>query len=286
MFCRLFGYSKQAYYKAQCATEYRRAGYAQAKQAVLTVRRQLPRTGTRKLKFILNSQGVTIGRDTLFDLLRADGLLIVKRKKYTVTTNSRHWMRKYPNLAKSLNVHRPEQMWVADITYLDTLEGTMYLHLITDAYSKKVMGYQLCNNMEAASTLKALKMAIRNRKYPKSELIHHSDRGLQYCSRVYTEHLKNHGVGVSMTENSDPYENAIAERINGMLKEEFGLGDRLDSMKQAQQLADQSVEAYNELRPHLSCHYLTPIQMHNQQEIRMRTWKKKGLKTQRPLLLS
>ncbi len=219
-----------------------------------------------------------MGRDRLFDLLREEGLLIMKRKKYSVTTNSKHWMRKYPDLRKELEVNRPEQLWVADITYLDTLESNCYLHLITDAYSKKVMGHELCGNLEAVSTLKALKMAIRNRKYPQSELMHHSDRGLQYCSKLYTDHLRNNQITISMTENGDPYENAIAERMNGILKDEFGLGERIDDLKQAKHLTHQSIKAYNEMRPHLSCNYLTPEQMHQQQKTTMRTWKKKPSK--------
>jgi len=286
MFCRLFGYSKQAYYRSQHAREKRSVERTQMKQRVLHIRRQLPRLGTRKLKFILDRQQVDIGRDRLFDLLREEGLLIIKRKKYTVTTDSKHWMRKYPDLRRELDVNRPEQLWVADITYLDTLENNCYLHLITDAYSKKVMGYELCDNMEAASTLKALKMALRNRKYPQSELMHHSDRGLQYCSKLYTDYLNKNRIIISMTENGDPYENAIAERMNGILKDEFGLGERMEDIQQAQRLTQQSIDAYNQLRPHLSCHYLTPEQMHNQQKIRMRTWKKKAAKPDRALLLS
>ncbi len=234
----------------------------------------------------MNQSGTLVGRDRLFDLLCKEGLLIRKRKKYTVTTNSKHWMLKYPDLRKELEIHRPEQLWVADITYLDTIETNSYLHLITDAYSKKVMGYELCDNMEVASTLKALKMAIARRKYPKAELMHHSDRGLQYCSILYTEHLKKNRITISMTENGDPYENAVAERINGILKDEFGLGERMDDMEQARKQARQSIGAYNTLRPHLSCQLLTPEQMHQQQEIKMKTWKKKSPKTHRSLVIS
>jgi transposase InsO family protein len=286
MFCQLFGYSKQAYYKNLTASRDRRDENLRIKQAVLEIRGQLPRLGTRKLKFILDRSDKVIGRDRLFDLLGEEGLLISKRRKYTITTNSKHWMRKYPDLRKELNVHRPEQLWVADITYLDILDTNGYLHLITDAYSKKVMGYQLCENMEAISTLKALKMALGRRQYPKAELMHHSDRGLQYCSKLYTEHLKNSGITISMTENGDPYENAVAERINGILKDEFGLGERMDDMHQANRLARQSIGAYNSLRPHLSCRFLTPEQMHNQQKIKMKTWKKKAPKTDQSLVLS
>jgi len=164
MFCQLFGYSKQADYKTLNTTNSRTDENLRIKQGVLEVRAQMARLGTRKLKFIMNQKGTIIGRDRLFNLLRKEGLLIKKRKKHTVTTNSKHWMFKYPDLRKELEVYRPEQLWVADITYLDTIETNSYLHLITDAYSKKVISYQLCDNMEASSTLKALKMAIVYRK--------------------------------------------------------------------------------------------------------------------------
>ena len=279
MFCSLFGYTKQAYYKCSTGSRYRMIKEQQAKEAVLQIRRQMPRIGTRKLYFMLKGQFKTdqikVGRDKLFALLGDQGLLIVKRKKYTVTTNSRHWMHKYPNLIKNITVHRPEQLWVADITYLETQESNSYLHLITDAYSKQVMGYELCNDMEASSTLKALKMAISNRQYPSEPLIHHSDRGLQYCSKLYVNHLRKNNIQISMTENGDPYENAIAERINGILKDEFGLGEKLNDLADALHQTRQSIQTYNQVRPHLSCHYLTPIQMHQQKTIIIKRWKKK-----------
>jgi transposase InsO family protein len=167
----LFGYSKQAYYKAQTQHYSVTDKQQQTKALVLGLRRQMPRLGTRKLHYLLKNE-LDIGRDKLFDLLRVEGLLVGKRRRYTVTTNSKHWMRKYPNLIKGLELIRPEQVWVADITYIDTNEdGHGYLHLITDGYSKQIMGYELCNNMEAASTLKALQMAIANRKYNDQTLI-------------------------------------------------------------------------------------------------------------------
>lgn len=279
MFCSLFGYTKQAYYKCSTASHQRFIHERQARDAVLLIRRQMPRIGTRKLHFMLKEPFQTarlkIGRDKLFTLLRREGLLVVKRKKYTVTTNSRHWMHKYPNLIKDLVVQRPEQLWVADITYLDTLDGNSYLHLVTDAYSKQIMGYELCRDLEAASTLKALQMALGKRKYPEHPLIHHSDRGLQYCSKRYVNCLLANNIQISMTENGDPYENAIAERVNGILKDEFGLGERMEDLKQATHQTHQSIHTYNHLRPHQSCRYLTPKQMHKQQTIRIKTWKKK-----------
>ncbi len=235
----------------------------------------MPRLGTRKLHHLLKGE-LGIGRDKLFELLRIEGLLICKRRRYTVTTNSKHWMRKYPNLIKSMGLTRPEQVWVADITYIDTHEqGHGYLHLITDAYSKQIMGYELCGNMEAASTLKALQMAIANRKYKDQALIHHSDRGLQYCSKLYTDYLKDNHITISMTENGDPYENAIAERVNGILKDEFGLSEQLNNISEAMQQTAQSISIYNNSRPHLSCNMLTPVQMHQQKEIKLKSYNKK-----------
>jgi putative transposase len=201
MFCALFGISKQAYYKKITADKKKHKTNEVAKRSVLELRRRMPRLGTRKLHYLLKSNGIRIGRDQLFCWLRVEGLLIYKKKRYTVTTNSKHWMRKYPNIIKDLTISRPEQVWVADITYLDTAEeGHVYLHLVTDGYSKQIMGYELCNNMEATSTLKALEMAVKSRKYKDLPLVHHSDRGLQYCSKLYVDCLVKNHITISMTE--------------------------------------------------------------------------------------
>lgn len=227
---------------------------------------------------MLREKNITIGRDRLFELLREEDMLVATRKRYVKTTNSMHWMRKYPNLVKDIVPDRPEQLWVADITYLDTrAEGNLYLHLITDAYSKQVMGYELCDNMTAVSTHKALQMALRKRQYQDMPLIHHSDRGMQYCSALYTGSLIENNIAISMTENGDPYENAVAERVNGILKGEFGLGDELSDIKEATRQVEQGITAYNYQRPHLSCNMLTPIQMHNQQTMKLKTYKQKVL---------
>jgi len=281
MFCELFGYSKQAYYKQTQSKVQSLVKLENAKSLVLGLRRQMPRLGTRKLYYLLRDEfsrdQIKMGRDKLFNLLRNEGLLILKRKRYTITTNSKHWMKKYPNLIKNLTIHRPEQVWAADITYIDTMEnGNCYLHLITDVYSKQIMGYELCDNMEASSTLKALKMAIKNRQYKEQTLIHHSDRGLQYCSKIYTETLINNKITISMTENGDPYENAVAERVNGILKDEFGLSEQLINAVEANKQTVQSIEIYNSLRPHLSCQMLTPNKMHLQKKITIKRYKKRS----------
>lgn len=275
MFCVLFGISKQAYYKKIKADIQKHQVNESARRSALEWRRRMPRLGTRKLHYLLKSNGISIGRDQLFCWLRAEGLLVYKKKRYTVTTNSKHWMRKYPNLIKDLVINRPEQLWVADITYLETAEdGNIYLHLVTDAYSKQIMGYELCDNIEADSTLKAVKMAVKGRSYPNQSLIHHSDRGLQYCSKLYTGYLTENNINISMTENGSPYDNAVAERVNGILKDEFGLSEQLDGLSEALLQVKESVYAYNFLRPHLSCQMLTPEQMHGQKSIEIKTYKK------------
>ncbi len=244
------------------------------------IRREMPALGTRKLHYLLEPicrvEGIKYGRDKLFALLRREGLLIKKRRKYTCTTNSKHWLRKHPNLIKDIIPDRPEQIWVADITYVPVSRGHQYLHLITDAYSKQIMGYELCENLEALSTTKALRMALRSRVYLHLPLVHHSDRGLQYCSKKYTDVLRKNSIEISMTENGDPYENPVAERVNGILKEEFYLEEMQGNLHENRRIVARSIAIYNRKRPHLSCSMLTPAQMHQQNEIRVKTWREKA----------
>lgn len=163
---------------------------------------------------------------------------------------------------KEVKIERAEQAWVSDITYLKTDEGNCYLNLVTDVYSRKIMGYAIADTMDTEAMIKAYEMGLRNRKYPDLELIHHSDRGLQYCSKEYIALSRTHKVKVSMTENGDPYENALAERMNRTLKEEFGLGLKLKSKSQAYSLAQEAVHLYNNYRPHLSLKMNTPESVH------------------------
>ncbi len=236
----------------------------------------LTRIGTKKLLFLINpflkKEGIKCGRDKLHAILRHEGMLIKKKKNYTRTTNSYHRFYKYPNLIKDLELCRAEQVWVSDITYIRTGKGWLYLSLITDAYSKQILGYELSDNLKTINCIHALRMAIKNRKYPKRHLIHHSDRGLQYCNPDYTNILMKNGIDISMTTKHDPYENAVAERINGTLKNEFDLGDHLPNQKHAQREINKSVWVYNNLRPHESCSYLTPFQAHTQEGITVRKW--------------
>lgn len=242
------------------------------------IRQQLPKLGTRKLHFKLSADfshhHIKMGRDKLFDFLREENLFVPQRKKYHKTTNSKHWMRKYPNLIKEMEIHRPEQVWVADITYLQMQNKHYYLHLLTDAYSKKIVGYELSNNLKAATTLKALQMGLSRRKYA-LPLTHHSDRGLQYCSKEYTELLQMNNVEISMTQQYDPYENAIAERVNGILKDEFGLDICFENEELMKEQVIQSIALYNQLRPHLSVGLLTPEQAHKQDRIKLKRWSNK-----------
>jgi len=210
----------------------------------------------------LQKAGVKCGRDKLFDWLREDGLLIKAPRRYIQTTNSKHHFRKYDNIAKSMTVTAPEQLWVSDITYVRSNEGWMYLSLITDAFSRKIVGYNIADNMEATTVGDALKMALAQRLDKRACPVHHSDRGIQYCSKEYTELALLHGLTLSMTQNGDPYENALAERMNRTLKDEFGLGTTLPSKKIAIPLTDEAINLYNNRRPHLALNMKTPTQVH------------------------
>jgi putative transposase len=248
----------------------------------LAIRKQLPRLGTRKLYHLLKktfkTEGIAIGRDRLFDLLRDEGLLISRKKKYTKTTDSKHWMHKYPNLIKGMQVRRPEQLWVADITYIAIADQYCYLHLITDAYSKMIMGYCVSKTLAASCTMKALETALKSRQYT-GQLIHHSDRGLQYCSTGYVKTLQQNNIAISMTEDGSPYDNAIAERMNGILKDEFGLDEVFEDYQQLKLQVAQSVHLYNHKRPHESNYLLTPHQMHKQNKLKPKAWHKKSTRT-------
>jgi putative transposase len=236
----------------------------------------MTRVGTKKTYFLIKPDlerfGIKCGRDKLHAILRSEGMLIKKKKNYMRTTNSYHRFYKHPNLIKDLQIIRAEQVWVSDITYIRTNQGWLYLSLITDAYSKQIVGYQLSDNMRTINCISALKMAIKNRQYPDRPLIHHSDRGIQYCNPEYTETLDNNHIDISMTEKHDPYENAVAERINGTLKNEFDLGGRLPDKKHAERELNKAVWIYNNLRPHESCYYLTPKQAHRQESIELKRW--------------
>ena len=250
----------------------------------------MTRIGTRKLHYLikpsLNKMGIKCGRDRLFAILKYEGMLVKKKRNYMRTTNSYHRFRKHPNLIKDIEINRAEQVWVSDITYIRTTEGFMYLSLITDAYSKKVVGHKLSDNLKTINCICALKMAIKNRKYPERSLIHHSDRGLQYCCPDYTDTLESNHIDISMTTKHDPYENAVAERINGTLKNEFDLGDRLPDQKHAEREINKTIWIYNNIRPHDSCNKLTPIQAHAKENYKLKKWPMRFRKKQQENNLS
>ena len=203
-----------------------------------------------------------MGRDKFYEFLKNHKLLIKKTKKYHITTNSKHHFYKYKNLITNKIPTRPEQLWVTDITYIKTQNGHNYLAIVTDAYSKKIMGYKLDNHMRTSLCSDALKMAIKNRKYPNKKLIHQSDRELQYCNPTYTQFAQENNLIMSMTEKYDPYENAIAERINRTLKYEYGLKLTIKNTKLAQKIVKRAVDIYNNLRPHFSFDLKTPQYVH------------------------
>lgn len=214
-----------------------------------------------------------MGRDALFDLLAAHQLLIRKKKRRVYTTQSFHWLRKYPNRIKQLVPSRANQVWVSDITYYQTRQGFVYISLITDAYSRKIVGYHVADSLEAVHTLSALQMAIKENRPFLNELIHHSDRGIQYCCYEYVKLLQDNNIVISMTEDSDPLENAIAERVNGIMKQEYLEHYMPKNKEEIRKLLADSVNAYNNLRPHMSCNMLTPETVHQNNLPVQRNWK-------------
>lgn len=227
----------------------------------------MPSLGTRKLLHEIGSQlrdhGIKMGRDQLFDLLRFHGLLVRRRKRGVRTTDSCHWLKKYPNLIVALDLTAPEHLWVSDITYVRTMEGYSYLSLITDAYSRKIVGHTLHPSLESEGCIIALTMALDGRLYRDSQLIHHSDRGVQYCCSAYVDILLSQGIAISMTQSGNPYENALAERMNGIIKSEFFPKRIYQNHKEAKKAIDKIINVYNSKRPHSSLGFLTPNAAHH-----------------------
>lgn len=272
------GINRQVYYRAVKRIKYKQQIATQVVRLVEQVRMRMPRVGTRKLYHLLydDLKCLGVGRDRLFAIVRANYLQIVPKRQYHITTDSHHRFKKHKNLIDGLTPSRPEQVWVSDITYIGNREHPMYLSLVTDAYSKKIVGYDVSNSLHATGAISALKHALKSRMYPEKHLIHHSDRGLQYCCDDYQQLLQDHLISCSMTESYDPYQNAIAERVNGILKHEFILGITTSDMELMKKLIKESVNIYNHERPHLSCLMKTPVQMHRQKSIKIKTYKTKN----------
>jgi transposase InsO family protein len=233
------------------------------------------------MKEELKTREIKMGRDKLYDFLRAHQLLIHRTKRAFITTNSKHFYYKSPNRIKDLTISHSEQVWVNDITYIKTEHGHAYLALVTDAYSKKIMGYSLENNMKVEMVKSALQMALKNRSFKHASIIHHSDRGIQYCCPDYADFAEKNGMVLSTTQQYDPYENAVAERINGILKYEFGLGNTLPSLEVAQKMVKQAVEIYNNERPHFSLNLAKPAEAHITQLHQYKSYSKEKVKTSR-----
>ena len=259
--CRYLKISRQAYYQHCARTHKREAHEGRVIQFVRQERMIQPRIGARKLQYLLAQMKIDIGRDHLFNLLRERRLLVPTKRAYHKTTNSHHRFRCHPNLIKAgFKADKPNQLWVADITYLPTRSGDSYLSLITDAYSRKIVGYQVDDNMRTQSVKKAFTQALKQ-KSTDEKLVHHSDRGIQYCSEEYQKIHKKYDVQCSMTDGYDCYQNALAERINGILKNEYLITKPRD-LKEARKMVAESVAIYNGRRPHLALKYKTPDEIH------------------------
>lgn len=266
--CRHWGISRQAWYRQLRDQECRRERADTVIELVRSVRLRQPRIGTRKLHHMLRQPleqaQAGLGRDALFDVLRQARLLVAPRRAYHKTTNSHHRFRRHPNLLKAgpqqVQPTGSEQVWVADITYLPTDKGFVYLSLVTDAWSRKIVGHEVHDSLQTGQVSQALKGAIKTRQ-TRQALVHHSDRGIQYCSNEYQDLHHRHGIACSMTDGYDCYQNALAERVNGILKMEFLL-QRPADLAQARRMVLQSVQIYNRERPHLSLQLKTPDEVH------------------------
>lgn len=264
--CRYFGCSRSGYYKAVLSKEVELSKENIIVELVQNIRHTQPKTGGRKLYFLLKKDldkldGRSTGRDKFFDVLRSKGLLVKRKKKYVRTTHSWHRFHTYKNMLKKRTLKAPGQACVSDITYLRTETGFVYLFLQTDAYSRMITGWHLSESLGIEGAIKALKMTLRQCRNTDG-FIHHSDRGIQYCCKEYVQLLENNKVKISMTEDNHCYENAIAERVNGILKDEFLLDTTFRNKKQTLKAVKQAIDTYNNQRPHWSLNLSTPAQIH------------------------
>ena len=275
--CGLFGKTRQAYYRHLNYKYVEMATEEIVLSLVYEYRSEMGRIGCRKLQHLINSrlpEDMKVGRDALYTLLERNSLLHKRRRKSVRTTWSNHWMHKYPNLITGVIPTASNQIWVSDITYIETVnDGFMYLHLVTDLYSRKIMGWCLSPTLHAEYTLKALEMAIRNAGCCLTGLIHHSDRGCQYCCERYVSLLKSSGILISMTQSGDPLENAVAERVNGIIKNEWLMHENIIDGNIALKRISEIVNIYNNIRPHASLNYLTPESAYTENGILERKWK-------------
>jgi putative transposase len=287
--CRLFGKTRQGFYDYSWRQTDDQMQEALIVELVANIRKSLPKVGGLKLLYMLKddfaAHGISIGRDSFFALLKKHDLLVRRRKRYAVTTNANHPYKKWQDLIKGLTIKSSEQLWVSDITYLRTINGFIYLSLITDGYSRKIVGYHLSQHLKAQGCLVALNKAISSRTTAGS-LIHHSDRGIQYCCEPYVSLLQENNISISMTQSGSPYDNAVAERVNGILKTELNLDSIFDNYSHAVAVVHQAIDAYNRIRPHMSINNLTPNQAHHSTQNPLKKWKSKRYCKAKSVLLS
>lgn len=274
--CSLFGKSRQSYYQYGSYSYKVRASEEIILEIVMEIRRQMPKVGGRKLHVMINEKlppEMKIGRDSLFDILDRYNLKIHRRIRRVRTTYSDHWMRKYPNKIRGVIPMRANQIWVADITYIQTGRGWVYLHLLTDAYSRMIVGSCVGDSLESKYTIESLKMALKGNRVVQGGLIHHSDRGCQYCCERYVKLLQDENIQISMCETGDPRENAIAERVNGILKMEWLNHERFKDINDASARVKEVVKIYNTQRRHMSLDYRTPEEVHSNPGLKIkRRW--------------
>jgi len=264
--CLLFGKSRQAFYKSAWKSSLS-TGFREEMvlDIVKNIREDMPKCGTRKLYHQIkqyHNHSIQIGRDALFTLLGNNRMLIRQRKKKAVTTQSHHWLNKFDNIIKDLDVRRPNQVWVSDITYIKYRDQFAYLFLITDLKTRKIMGYKLSDSLEAKNALEALDMANKTAKMDLNGLIHHSDHGVQYCCAEYIKMIYKLGAVSSMSEKGNPYENAVAERVNGIIKNEWLDNEHFDSFKKLNIRVNEVIHTYNSKRLHMSLNYKTPDEVY------------------------
>lgn len=264
LLCSLFGFSRQAWYAAIKQKEKVSFEFDAVLAEILAIRKRIPGIGTAKLyellKPFLSSHFIKMGRDKIHHLLKKEGLLVKKKGRRVVTTNSDHCLKKYPNLVKDIVPTETETLWVSDMTYLSCGRGFAYLSLIMDAFSRKIVGWSLQKKLDAKGPVLALKMALESRTKA-TQLIHHSDRGVQYCSWAYVDLLRDANVKISMCSSAEPNENSMAERLNRTLKEDFNVKGFI-SFCEASEVIERVIKTYNDYRPHASLDYRTPKQAH------------------------
>jgi putative transposase len=269
------GYSAQAFHKQNKKSVTIQFNEKMILEQIDIIRKQQPRCGGRKLFIMFQSffkqHDIQMGRDRFFDLLKRNKLLIRKTKRCVFTTNSKHLFHRYPNLAKDFKPLKAHELWVADITYIPLKERFAYLFLITDAYSRKIVGFHVSDDMKVSSAVLALKKALAQ-KPPETIVIHHSDRGIQYCSTEYVQLLQQHQALLSMTQSRDPYENAIAERVNGILKTEL-ISAYYSDIDTASIHIARCITIYNYRRRHSSLNWQIPDEVHKQKGPQIRRWK-------------